>query len=118
MSILQEALALKRGEPPKCVGTDGRAQTVITFCPWLGKEWSLPWSRLDALIFGNEEQAEKVELFFPHHRVIVIGQNLRGIQDNLRRFEIYSLRSFPLAHRVKYPPADPFIWQLDVTLLP
>ncbi|HVT83279.1 MAG TPA: hypothetical protein VHM90_21750 [Phycisphaerae bacterium] len=118
MSTLSEVWALKRGEPPSCVGTEYRIESVITFCPWLGKEWSLPWSRLESLIFGNEDEAEKMELFFPRYHVVAIGQNLRGVQDDLRSFKVHRLRSFPLAHRVKYPPTAPFIWQLDVTLVP
>lgn len=118
MSTLREALALKRGDPAACVGTSLQAQSMVTVCPWLGKEWSLPWCRLDALVFGNEDEAEKVELVFPHHHIVVIGQNLREVQEDLRDYKVYRVRSFPLDHRVNYPPDAPFIWGLDVKLVP
>jgi hypothetical protein len=118
MSALMDSFAEKQGGPPKCFGTDHRGESMVTFCPWLGKEWSLPWCRLDSMTFGNEDDAEKVELFFPHHHIVAIGQNLRDVQEELRNHKVYRLRSFPLEHRAKYPPAAPFIWELDVKLVP
>ena len=90
---------------------------MVTICPWQAKEWTLPWSRLDALNFFNEEQLERVELFFPHHLVIIAGENLRGITDELRTFKVRCLRNLPVSHRAGFSPAAVFITQLEVRLL-
>ena len=78
MSSLREALAKMKGAPIRCVETDCRPVAVVTFYPWQAKEWALPWSRLDAMSVCDEEESERVELFFPHHHIIMIGDPLRA----------------------------------------
>lgn len=114
MSSLREAIAKRKGEPIRCVETDCRPVAMVTFYPWQAKEWALPWSRLDALSIYDEEASERVELFFPHHHVIMIGDNLRDILDKIRTFQVLFLRSLPASHRPSFTPRETFISQLDV----
>ena len=114
MSSLREAIAKRKGEPIRCVETDCRPVAMVTFYPWQAKEWALPWSRLDALSICDEEESERVELFFPHHHVIMIGDNLRNILDKIRTFQVLFLRNLPASHRPTFTPRETFITQLDV----
>ena len=91
---------------------------MVTFCPWQAKEWTVPWSRLDAVSFFDESELERVELFFPHHQVIVIGENLRELMDDIRSFKVSCLRDLPASHRASLKPDGVFISQLEVRLLP
>ena len=120
MNTVGEALAAKRAlcRPAlRCVDTDYHPVSMVTICPWQAKEWTLPWSRLDALNFSNEEQLERVELFFPHHLVIIAGENLRRITDELRTFKVLCLLNLPVSHRAGFKPDAVFITQLEVRLL-
>lgn len=117
MSSLEEAIAKMKGSPIRCVETNGRPVAMVRFCPWQAKEWVLPWSRLDALSFSHEEEAERVELFFPHHHVVMVGENLRKIRDDIPAFEVRCLRDLPASRRAALEPAEPFIFRLDVHLL-
>ena len=120
MNTVGEVLAAKRAQCQpalRCVDTDYHPVSMVTICPWQAKEWTLPWSRLDALNFFNEEQLERVELFFPHHLVIVAGENLRRITDELRTFKVRCLRNLPVSHRAGFKPDAVFITQLEVRLL-
>jgi hypothetical protein len=117
MSSLRESFAVIRGVPIRCVEKDCRPVAMVTLCPWQAKEWALPWSRLDAFSFCHEEELERVELFFPHHQVIVVGENLRGILEGICTFEVSCLRDLPAAHRASLQPREAFIVRLEVRLL-
>ena len=90
---------------------------MVTFCPWQAKEWTVPWSRLDAVSIFDEQELERVELFFPHHQVIIVGENLREIMDDIRTFKVCCLRDLPASHRTNLNPKAVFITQLEVRLL-
>ena len=100
MSSPSEALAKMKGAPIRCVETDYRPVAVVTFYPWQAKEWALPWSRLDALSIYDEEESERVELFFPHHHIIMIGDNLRDFLEDIRTFQV-------LCATCRHPTAPP-----------
>jgi hypothetical protein len=118
MSALKEYLAEKKAQRPlRCVELDHRPVSVVTFCQWRGKEWTLPWSRIDALEFSNEEESERVELFFPNHHVVIIGERFRFVIDELRNFQVSCIRNLPDSHRATLGPAETFIAQLDVNVL-
>jgi hypothetical protein len=120
MSSLSEAVAAKKAlsEPVvNCAEKDFRAVSTVTFCPWQATEWTVPWARLDAVSFSDEEESQRVEFFFPRHQVIVVGENLRGIMDDIRNFKVSCLRDLPASHRAKLTPDAVFIAQLEVRLL-
>ncbi len=118
---LEEIMAAKRNgyksEVIQCVEKDYRAVSMITLCPWQESEWVLPWSRLDAMRFSDVENSEQLELFFPHHHVVAVGENLRQFDDAFRTSMINCLRSMPAAHRAGLKPTAPFIARLEVRLL-
>lgn len=120
MSTLREFTAAKNApNPPRvqCVETDYHPVGTVTFCPWQAKEWTVPWARFDAMSFSNEQELERVEIFFSHHQVIVIGENLRKITDDLRSFKVLCLRDLPVSHRAGLGSGAVFITQLEVRLL-
>ena len=90
---------------------------MVELYPWQAKEWSLPWSRLDDVSFCHEAELERIELFFPHHHVIVLGENLQDTLDEIRTCEVYCLRSLPESYRASFGPREAFIAQLEVRLL-
>jgi len=67
--------------------------------------------------FCREAELERIELFFAHHHVIVLGENLQDALDEIRTFEVYCLRSLPESYRASLGPRDAFIVQLEVRLL-
>jgi hypothetical protein len=120
MSSLKEAIAARKALEPTpvcCVEKDYHPAAMVTFYPLLAKEWALPWSRLDALAFSHEEDRERIELFFPHHHVVMVGENLQGTLEPIKTFLVRALRALPASQRVKLRPTEPFIQQLDVRLL-
>ena len=118
---LEEIMAAKKNgyksEVIQCVEKDYRAVSMITLCPWQESEWVLPWSRLDAMRFSDVENSEQVELFFPHHHIVAVGENLRQFDEAFRKYMINCLRSMPAAHRASLKATAPFIARLEVRLL-
>ena len=120
MSSLKAAVAARLALEPTpvcCVEKEYHPVAMVTFYPLLAKEWALPWSRLDALTFSHEEDRERIELFFPHHQIVIVGENLQGTLEPIRTFLVRGLRALPVSQRVKLRPTDPFIYQLDVRQL-
>lgn len=109
----------KRWNPPpvQCVDSQCRSVPMLTVSPWGEGSWLLPWSRFDYSHAVDEDNLERVELFFSHHRVVAIGENLRQILKWCSGSEVLCLRSMPAAHRANLKPTDPFISQLEVKLL-
>jgi len=103
--------------PVRCVETKPSLATMVTFCPWEANQWTVPWSRLDAMSFFRGPEAEQLELFFPHHQVIAIGENLRGIMDDILVPRVSCLRDLPASHRASLSANDVFITKLEVRLL-
>ena len=117
---LDEMIAAKyanKTEVIHCVDKEYTAVSMITLCPWQEGKWVLPWSRLDAIRFSDVEDSEQVELFFPHHHVIAVGENLRQFDEPFREYMISCLRSMPVTHRASLKPSAPFIARLEVRLL-
>ena len=120
MSSLREQLAKMNAESPpaaRCVETEFQPAAMVTFCPLQAKEWTVPWARLDAVSFSNEGESERVELFFPHHHVIAVGEHLRDIMDDIRHFKVRCLRDLPASHRASLKSDGVFISQLEVRSL-
>ncbi len=120
MSSLRKILAEQSAQCPpvvRCVETEFSPVTMVTFCPWQAKEWTVPWSRLDAMSFFRGPEAEQLELFFPHHQVIAIGENLRGIMDDILVPRVSCLRDLPASHRASLSANDVFVTKLEVRLL-
>jgi hypothetical protein len=115
--IMAERKNRYKSEVIQCVEKDYHAVPMITLCPWQESEWVLPWSRLDAMRFSDVENSEQVELFFPHHHVVVVGENLRQFDEAFRTYMINCLRSMPAAHRASLKPTAPFIARLEVRVL-
>jgi hypothetical protein len=118
MSTLREIMAEKKAQRPlRCVELDHHPVSAVTFFQWQGKELTLPWSRIEALEFSNEEESERVELFFPNHHIVIIGERFHFVIDELRNFQVSCLRNLPDSHRATLGPAQTFIAQLDVNVL-
>ena len=118
-TLREEIAAWKVLHPPvvECVETDHHHPvSFVTFYPWRAKEWTLPWARLEALSFCQEDGAERLELYFPNHHVIAIGENLRATVGNIRSSRVGCLRVLLPSHQGTLGAAEPFIHQLDVRL--
>jgi|GEM_PF-1312029 len=116
-STLRQRLAERRAACAHivtCVETEFQPVAMVTFYPWQAREWTVPWARLDAFSFSNQEESERLELLFPHHQIIAVGENLRKILDDIRQFKVRCLRDLPASHRAKVEPGDVFIGRLEV----
>ena len=98
MTTLADVLAQGKSErSPEicCIEKDYHPVSMLTSCLWQAKEWTLPWSRFDAVTFSLERESERMELVFSHHQVIVVGENLRRIMDDIRGLKLFCLRDLP-----------------------
>lgn len=111
---LSEEWAARRAGKIFCVESECRSVIMLRLCPWQAKEWALPWSRFEAATFNHEDESERIEIFFAHHHVIVIGKNLKDIMKDIRTFEIRCLRDVPENLHAAVDPNEPLIEKLEV----
>lgn len=116
MSVSEDWAARRQGKI-FCVESECRSVMMLRLCPWQAKEWALPWSRFEAATFNHEDESERIEIFFAHHHVIVIGKNLRNTMDDIRVFQVRCLRDVPASLYLSVDPKEPLIEKLEVRLL-
>lgn len=120
MSTLNELIAMQNASSPpriRCIEKEYHPVAMVTFYPWQAMAWALPWSHLNALSFRNLAEQEHIELLFPHHHVVLVGENLQETLDPLCTFMVRGLRALPDSHRARLRPGEPFIERLEVRLL-
>src|SRR4051812_2782759 len=118
MSILTDHLAERRAaKSTGCLEIEAKSVSMIAVCPWQSKEWAIPWSRLDALSFCHDGDLERLELFFTHHHIVIIGESIQRALEDFRSFNVRRVRDFPASHRVSVDLREPWISKLDVILL-
>jgi hypothetical protein len=117
MSRLSEALAAKEGILQKCISEESNPWSLLVLQPWEGKEWALPWSRLESAKFSHEEQFERIDLLFSNHEVVILGENLHWYREELARHKISRFKSYPAIYRTKFRDSEAFISHLEVRLL-
>ena len=111
---LKEELAVRREGKIFCVETECRPVAMVRICLWQTAEWLLPWSRFDVATFYHEGESERIEIFFSHHQVSVIGKNLVGTMNDIRAFEVRCLRDVPGNLHAAVDPTEPLIERLEV----
>ena len=111
---IREAGAARREGKVFCVETECEPVPMLCVCPWQAAEWLLPWSRFDIATFQHEEESERIEMFFSHHRVIAVGKNLKDTMNDIRAFEVRCMRDVPANLRAAVDPTEPLIEKLEV----
>jgi hypothetical protein len=116
MSLKEEIFA-RRDSKIYCVESECRPMVMIKICPWEAKEWLLPWSRFEGSSFASDEEHEQMELFFSHHKVIILGHALEQLAKEISGYRVRCLRDLPESHRPAFEPEEPFIKRLEVLSL-
>ena len=114
---LREQIIARRDSKIYCVESEDRPVEMLKLCPWKAKEWLLPWPRFEYSNFVPEEECERIELFFPHHKVIILGHSLRELEKDISKMHVRCLRDLPESHYPTFDPKEPFIKLLEVHLL-
>ena len=97
-----------------CVEIEFQPVAMVTFYPWEAKEWAFPWARLDAFSFSDKEESERLELHFSNYHVTIVGENLRKILADIRKFKVSTMRDLPASHRATLTQNEVFIERLEV----
>lgn len=114
MSTLQESLRKRRSEQITavcCVTADER-QSALIVSLWAGETWVLPWSQFVSARLDRE----KIDLSFGHHVVIVTGENLHALLEDIAAYRISALRELPPEYRQKPGNGEPFVLRIEVAL--
>lgn len=106
--------AARRGSVIYCVESEDHPVATLRVCLWQEMEWALPWSRFEVATFRDEDDSERIEITFTHHRVVIIGKNLRETMDDIRKFQVRCLRNVPPNLHPSLIPTEPMVEKLEV----
>lgn len=112
MSTLQQSLHQRRAAEVAviaCVTTQER-QSALIVSAWEGDSWVLPWAQFASARFSGN----RIELSFANCLVIVTGQNLHALLDDIAAYRIGSLRELPADYHQKPSEGEPFISRIEV----
>lgn len=85
-------------------------QTSLIVMVWAGDSWVLPWAQ-----FVSARQSGKtIDLTFANCHVVITGENLRGLMDDIAAYRLGILRGLPPDYRQKPADEAPFISQIEV----
>lgn len=113
MSIREECAA-RRNSVIYCVESEDRPVAMLRVCLWQEMEWALPWSRFEAATFQHEDDSERIEIVFTHHRVVVVGKNLQETMNDIRNFQVRCMRNLPSNLHPSLTPTEPLVEKLEV----
>lgn len=118
MSSLHDSISRRRAEEstgPSCV-TVGGPQPALLVAIWEGQNWVFPWSYL--VNAKLTDPPGELEMSFSSHVVMVEGDNLRRVLDDLALFRVAGLRDLPAEYRAQLPADAPFIRRIIVRPVP
>lgn len=116
MSTLQQSIAQRRAVEPaglSCVSVQAQTPSLLIHT-WQGESWVLPWSHFSCARFNVSDGNEQLDLSFANCRVIVIGEQLSALIDDLAAFRVGCLRDLPSEYRQPTTEGAPFISRIDV----
>lgn len=113
MSTLQQTVQQRRAEPMgvSCVSAAAPIPTLVV-CTWQGETWVLPWSHFVSARLTDG--AGRLEVAFTHCAVLVTGEHLAGLVEDLAAFRIGCLRDLPASYRKKAAEDEPFITRIEI----
>jgi hypothetical protein len=113
MSTLQQTLQQRRAEPAgvACVSAAAPVPALVVRS-WQGETWVLPWSHFVSARLA--EDAGRLEVAFTHCVVLVTGEHLAGLVEDLAAFRIGCLRDLPALYRKKGAEGEPFISRIEI----
>lgn len=118
MSSLHDSISRRRAEEsagPSCV-TIGGPQPGLLIAIWEGPSWVLPWSYL--VNAKLTDPPGELEMSFSSHVIVVEGDNLRRVLEDLALFRVVGLRDLPADYRAQLPTDAPFIRRIVVRPVP
>lgn len=112
MSTLQQSLHQRRAADLAVVScvTKQERQSALIVSAWKGDSWVLPWAQFASARFSGN----RIDLAFTNCLVIVTGQNLHALLDDIAAYRIGALRELPADYRHKPSEGEPFISRIEV----
>ena len=89
-------------------------QTSLTVMVWAGDSWVLPWAQF----VGARQSGKTIDLTFSHWLVVITGENLGILLDDIATCRLGVLRDLPPDYRQKPAPEGPYISRIEVSPMP
>jgi hypothetical protein len=112
-SLRQNLQAHRAADPPASWVTTDDRQSALIVTVWQGETWVLPWAQLVSARLGDD----RLELTFAAALVIVTGDNLAPLLDDLAAFRLHRIRDLPADYRSKPVEGQPFLRRIEVQSL-
>jgi hypothetical protein len=114
MSTLRQSIAIRRSGELACWVRAEDNQTTLLAVTWQGIYWILPWSQL----VSARLEGTTLDFTFGNCVVVVTGENLPALLDDIAAYRISVLRQMPAGYRQKTTEGEPFISRIEVRSVP
>lgn len=119
-SIARRRAALRGNEANAATMPDTSACMVLGSRPnlvlarWQAETWIFPWSHLQWARFSTTEAADELVLAFPHHEVVVTGEDLHALVEPVAEYRLAALRNLPASYHAQLTDGSPVVAGIDV----
>lgn len=120
MSTLDEELAGRRASRERIRSfTLAKSETrTLVLSLWQSDQWILPWAQFISAKLAQNENGHHLELSFANVRVVLTGENLRGLMEPLASFRVSGLCDLPSHYGKHGDRNEPYISRLEVRQVP
>lgn len=120
MSTLDEELAARRASRERIRSfTLAKSETrTLVLNLWQSDQWILPWAQFISARLAQKENGHHLELSFASVRVLVTGENLRGLMEPLASFRVSGLCDLPTQYGMQGDRNEPYVSRLEVRQVP
>lgn len=110
MTSLRQSLQERRAtDVAACVVAEDR-QPALVVSNWQGDSWVLPWSHL----VSARQTTRELELTFSRVVVLLTGENLSLLLEDIAAFRLGRLRGLPPDYHQAPGEGQPFIIRIEV----
>lgn len=116
MSSLHESVSRRRAAESaevSCYSHMPGCSALIALL-WERERWLLPWSQFVGGRLGGADDDAKLELSFTNYLVVITGEHLSGLLEDIAQSRLGCIRDLPARFRPPSGSRLPFIVRIEV----
>jgi hypothetical protein len=112
MSLIQPRLSKVNADEESlvCFVKSREQQQSLILSIWSAEKWVMPWAQ----IVKTKVEEKKIELTYGNCRVVVTGENLLSLLDDIASYRLVALREFPAESRPIPADKEPFVSRIEL----
>jgi len=112
MSLIQPRLSKVNADEESlvCFVKSREQQQSLILSIWNAEKWVMPWAQ----IVKTKVEEKRIELTYGNCRVVVTGENLLGLLDDIASYRLVALRERPEESGQIPTDKEPFVCRIEL----